>query len=288
MPAARARRDRRRDDLPVLVAEHAVLAGVRVQPADRDPRGRDADPAQRVVHRAHDPADPFFRHELDRAPQAHVQGRVRDPHPVEADHEERIVHRHAGAARDERRIAVELDARCLDREFGLRRSDHRRDIPCHRGLDRRARRLHGGAAVRRANLADRERLVAEVIERDRLDVRRDPRRRRVRRDRARIAEEHRPADARDALVERRLERDLRADAGRIADRDADARKHAYTLTGSVPSGRNSPSFAPSTNWTSCASSIAHGPDALRSGRRARESACLRGSPARLRAARGGS
>src|SRR5712691_5077715 len=68
------------------------------------------------------------REELDRTAQARVQRRVRDAHfraaRVEADHEERVVRRDAGAARDEGGVAVELDARELDRALGLRGGDH--------------------------------------------------------------------------------------------------------------------------------------------------------------------
>ena len=47
-PRRRAPLDRRRDVLGVLVAEQPVLAGVRVEPADRDPRDVE-EPSQRRV-----------------------------------------------------------------------------------------------------------------------------------------------------------------------------------------------------------------------------------------------
>ena len=50
----------------------------------------------------------------------------------------------------------------------------------------------------------------------------------LRRERRRIADQQRPADGGDAGVERRLQRDLGTDAGRIADRDSELFRRPYS------------------------------------------------------------
>src|SRR6185436_20108706 len=99
-----------------------------------------------------------------------MQRRVHDARGIEADHQERVLWRDAGAARDERGIAVEFESGLLDRELGVRRSDHRRDVALERRIDGRSRRVHRGAAMRRANLADLEALARKMLERNQLYV----------------------------------------------------------------------------------------------------------------------
>lgn len=57
---------------------------------------------------------------------------MRDAHLAslvfEAQHEDAVPGRQAGDARDERRVAVELDAGGVDRGFGVRRGHDRREL----------------------------------------------------------------------------------------------------------------------------------------------------------------
>src|SRR6185437_13327946 len=66
-----------------------------------------------------------------------------------------------------------------------------------------------------------------------VEARRETAQRCVRFDDAPVADEQRPRDAADALIESGLERDLRADARRIADTDRNSTQHhaTYSLTG---------------------------------------------------------
>ena len=123
-----------------------------------DARVGDAHAAQRRIRRADRVQHAVARDELDRAAQARVQRRVRDAHfgpaRVEAEHEERVLGRNAGAARDERGIAVEVDSGELDRAFRMRCGDDRVHFAGERRVDRGLRRIERGFAVRRGDCAD--------------------------------------------------------------------------------------------------------------------------------------
>jgi hypothetical protein len=66
MPSATRGLDRRRDVLDVLVSEQAVLAGVRVEAAHRDPRRESRNLRSVVVGQADHLAHPVGAHPLDR------------------------------------------------------------------------------------------------------------------------------------------------------------------------------------------------------------------------------
>ena len=93
MPAARAPLDRRRDLLDVLAAEQAVLAGVRVEPADGDPR-RVEEPAQRRVGQLDHVEHPAGLHPLDRLAQRAVRADVGDGERAAVGEAGREHHRH--------------------------------------------------------------------------------------------------------------------------------------------------------------------------------------------------
>ena len=77
MPASPRRLDRRHDLLGILGSEQAVLAGVRVDPAHRDPRRFD-EAVQRLVGQLDHLRDPRRRDPTDRLLQRHVGADVGD------------------------------------------------------------------------------------------------------------------------------------------------------------------------------------------------------------------
>ena len=150
----------------------------------------------------------------DRPTQARVQRRMRnahfDPARLEAEHEERVLGRHAGTARDERGIAVELDSGELDRAFRMRRGDYRVHLAGERRVDRGLRGIERGFAVRCCDRADvqlagfelpaldeGQRAVAPICvrgARHAAEIRLESTGVGMRLDRAAIADEERPAD----------------------------------------------------------------------------------------------
>ena len=143
---------------------------------------------------------------------AHLAARV-----LEAQHQDRFLGRQPQRARDERGIAVELDARGVDRGLAVRRGDHRAIVARRRAADRPLRRGDRGATVRRMDLADRELARPEL---EHVDIaQRQAAGLRVRLDRRAAADHHRVAERAHLRVERRLQRHLRPDAAGIADRD---------------------------------------------------------------------
>ena len=122
-----------------------------IHPADRDPRCADADLFQRCVHRGDRFLHPFPRDAPYGSQNARMQRDVRDAHLAarmrKAQHEDRVLRRDARGARDERRIAVELDPGGVDRALAVRRRDHRGVFAGQGALDRGARSIQGGAAM---------------------------------------------------------------------------------------------------------------------------------------------
>ena len=147
-----------------------------------------------------------------------------------AQHQRRFVGGQAAAARDERRIAVELDAGRVDRRFGVRRADHRFILAGKRGLDRRGSRFQRRDAVLRRDRADARRRLLQVL--DIEIVERDAAGRGMDEQRFAAADQHRLAERQHLGIARGLERDLRPNAGRIADGERDARLHS-SLTPAV-------------------------------------------------------
>ena len=236
-PRRPRRGDRRADDVTLLVAEEAVLAGMRVEAGHGELGRGDAELAQGGIGGGDDRADPRPRDEVDRPAQADMQRRMDDARVVEAQHEEGIVRRHAGAARDERRIAVEGNPGRGDGALGVRRADNRIDMTGARRRDRRARRLDRGATMRGMDLAEDRRLGSDREQGDAVAVPtdlcsgvegdeagRETTQRGMRREHMWVADQHGAGDLAHARVERRLERDLRPDAGRVAQRDRDPRQ----------------------------------------------------------------
>src|SRR5216684_3126308 len=145
---------------------------------------------------------------------------------LEAEHQDAVLGRQAGDARHERRIAVELDAGGVDRGLAVRRRDDRRELAGERAADRDLGRIERGAAMDRGNLADLQLPGVQLFSFENRNVSQgqtaNPR---MRLQRAAIADDDRPADRPHCGVERGLERDLRADAARVAGGDRDARGH---------------------------------------------------------------
>ena len=100
MPCGTRRRDRRRDEALLLVAEQPALAGMRVQPGHGDARPRLAPGAQRLVGDADRLQHRIEAHQLDRAAQRHVDAHQHHAQFVVGQHH---AHRRgrppAGAAR---------------------------------------------------------------------------------------------------------------------------------------------------------------------------------------------
>src|SRR6266849_3231965 len=246
-------------------ASKPAFARVRIESRNGDARVGDADAPQRRIRRADRVHDAVARDELDRAAQACVQCGVGDAHfgpvTVEAEHEKHVLGWNAGAARDEGRIAVELDSRELDRAFGLWRSDHCVDLACERGVDRRLRGAERGFAVRCRDRADVQLAGLELPTLDQGQRAVAPGRIRgarhaaeirfetagfgMRLERAAVAEEQRPADFSHLEVQRGLERDLGADSRRVAGGDGDSRQRhqsAFTPAERITSRQRSVSF----------------------------------------------
>ena len=148
MPSAATASHRRLDDLDFLAAEQPAFAGVRIEPADGDLRRRDAEPLaapRRSARMVRD--DVLARDQRDRLAHAPVQGAMRDPRVAEAQHHVDAALVGAGLPRDERRMAVELDAGLRDRGLVLRRGHHGIDLARHRGLDGGGAERDRGAAA---------------------------------------------------------------------------------------------------------------------------------------------
>ena len=142
---------------------------------------------------------------------------------AEAEHEDAVLGREPAHAGDERRIAVEVDAGGMNGRFGVRRTDHGGEAPFERGPNRLLRRGERGAAVARRDTAKLGQLLLHRQELDAFE--RQAAGARVQLQHRAIADQHRAAELEHGGVARRLERDLRADAGRVAGGDGHPRLH---------------------------------------------------------------
>ena len=210
---------------------------MRIEAADGDLRVGDAEPLERHVGRADRARHVLARDQRNRLAHAPVQRAVRDPHVAEAQHHVDAVLVGAGLPRDERRMAVELDAGLRDRGLVLRRGHHRIDLARHRGLDRGGAERDRGAAADRADDAEaaakRASGCGQASDVDDLRSARTSMPARYlawRSSKAGVADQDRLAGRAHGGIERGLERDLRPDAGRIADgnRDLDLAAHAHS------------------------------------------------------------
>jgi hypothetical protein len=131
----------------------------------------------------------------------------------EAQHENALLRRKPRGARDERRIAVELDAGGMDRGLAVRRRHHRRVLAAHRAADRGARRLERRQPVRGVNFAHMEFMRRGFDQCDAVQGQADRLKNRA------AADDDRVTNRAHALVERRLDGDLGADAAGIAHGD---------------------------------------------------------------------
>ena len=143
----------RRDDRDLLVAEQAALAGVRIEPGDRDARRGLAPGRSSTLHDAQRFEHRIEGDEIDRAAQRDVD---RHAHRLQLVGGQQ--HAHRGRARQGLQhlgVAGEIDAgrgKCL---LVDRRGDDRRHVARHRGLRRSAdagRRRRAGACI---DLAER-------------------------------------------------------------------------------------------------------------------------------------
>src|SRR5262249_15285614 len=142
--------DRRLDDLDLLAPEQAAFTRVRVEAADGELRRCRSQALERAVGGRYHARDIVARDHLDRLPHAAVQRGVDDFHVAEAQHQVDVALVGAGRARDERRVAVELDAGKRDRRLVLRRGDDRVHLARAREFDRPAGEGERGAAARGA------------------------------------------------------------------------------------------------------------------------------------------
>src|SRR5439155_26636943 len=73
---------------------------------------------------------------------------------LEAKHQDAVLGRQTRDARDERRIAVELDPGRVDRALGVRRGDHRLELARERAAERGFRAVERRAPMRRGDFSD--------------------------------------------------------------------------------------------------------------------------------------
>src|SRR5207253_846317 len=188
--------DRRRDELDLLAAERPRLARVRVDPAKRDARPFDAERLQCGFGCAQGADDARTGDERERLAHACMQRDMRDAHfpsrMLEAKHEHRFLRRQPADARDERRVAIELEPARVDRRFGVRRADHRIVFAGERALDGDGRRFERRAPVLGRHRADARRRLLDVADIELVE--RDAARRGVHGEHLAAADEHRVAE----------------------------------------------------------------------------------------------
>ena len=157
-----------------------------------------------------------------------MQGHVRDAHlaslVLEAKHQDAVFRIEPRDFRDERRIAVELEARGVDRAFGVRRGYDRLVFSFQRATDRRLGGIERGAAVRRMDFSDFQVGGIELPSFQDLDsLQGQTAASGMNLENPRIPDDHRTADREHPRVERRLERNFRSDAAGIAGGDGNRR-----------------------------------------------------------------
>ena len=117
--------------LGVLVAEQPVLAGVRVEPADRDPRDVE-EPTQRRVRQLDHVENTLRSDPVDRLAERTVRAHVRDGEVAAREHHRHL--RRAAQRRDELGVADEAGIAELRRLLVHRHRDDARHLPVE-GID---------------------------------------------------------------------------------------------------------------------------------------------------------
>src|SRR4029079_15150989 len=203
---------------------------------DGEPRFGNSHAFERSDGGGNDAADTLRRYGLNRLPHALVQRRMRDPHIPEAQQHEHVVRIDAGLACHERGMSVEGDAGEGDRGLFWRWGDHSIAVARHGRPDRGATKLDGGAAGRRTDDTERNRVLLLAVEdiepmpepvgsaciRNDVHGRFEATEFRVMAQNGRIADQNWGANVPYRGVERSLQADLRADPGRVSGRDGDS------------------------------------------------------------------
>src|SRR6185437_203104 len=247
--ARRGGRDRRSDDLDLLAPEEPVLAAVRVEGGDRDARPLEARAAHRRVGERERLFDALLRDLLDRGAQRHVRSGARHPLVVQHVHlaEVAAVLREMG---EHLVLVVELPAARVQRRLVEGREGDAVDAPRERELHQEGERLAGEAARFRRHLPARDARRVEVrqVEHrylvgarpfDRLGggIRAHPelhvRVARALLEHARVAHHEQAGMRRHAAVREDACALLRADAGAVAEHEAQDGKVFQALLRSV-------------------------------------------------------
>jgi hypothetical protein len=213
-----------REHVPLLAPEEAAFARVRVHAADRDPRARDPElgqrPAQQPRHAQQFHARDGVRNRAQRA----VDRQQRHAQPAADEH-----HRDVGRARGLRQqlgMPRPRIAGRVERLLVQRRSHQRVHAPRERVLRRPQHRLGRGAAARGRHLPERDPLGVRHVDHARPEVLRH---RELQA--ARMLGEHPPRPVDDGVRlgslggRERLQHDLGSDAGRVAERQRQPRRH---------------------------------------------------------------
>ena len=140
MPRAAAAPDRRRNHVDLVAAEEAVLAAMRIERRNGDPRRGNAGAAHRRIGEADHILDPLPADLLERAPQRDVRRDARHPQAVEHVHlaVESVVPRHL---REHLVLVAEAEAARVQRGL-VQRCERDRVDPSGKGqLDHRRKRL---------------------------------------------------------------------------------------------------------------------------------------------------
>ena len=149
--AARARRrDRGHDLVPLLVPEGALLARVRVEPRDREPRPGDAQVAEGRVGQHEAVEHAVLAHVVAHGAQRHVVREQHEAHRAEEEEHRRL--RPAELAQDLRLPLVAVAGR-VHRLLVERRRDHGVDLAREREPPRLARVVDGRLAEGGVHLA---------------------------------------------------------------------------------------------------------------------------------------
>ncbi len=227
--------DGRDDPGLLLVAEEAVLARVRIEPAHRNTGPRAAQAGHGLLGQVDDAADALAGDQVRHAAQRHVGGDVDDPQLL-AHQEHREILR-VGEPGQDLGVPGVLHARGGERFLVDRRGDDAVDraglTEPHAGLDvgvggaaglgaDRGLRQGGRIHVGQVEALDCARLEAACVDGfDRVQPKRRPEQRQGRLHDRPVADDHRLARRRDLGPPQRLGDDLRADPGGVAHGDAE-------------------------------------------------------------------
>ena len=138
--------DGRLDQLGLLGAEQAVLAGVRIQARDGDVRLVPDDVARGLARQPRGGHDALGGDQLDGAPERDVRRDVHHAQPVRGQHHRHVLVGHACEARQQLGMADADPARFAERLLVERRGDDRADLVVERQLRRALEVLVGGLA----------------------------------------------------------------------------------------------------------------------------------------------